>query len=60
MEYCVKEVSCKVQLEESDVAFESKVRSSMTCSAQSQSLEIVRSVFGLYSGSNDSTFIYSI
>jgi hypothetical protein len=42
MEYCVKEVSCKVQLEESDVAFESKVRSSMARSAQSQSPEIVR------------------
>ena len=56
----VDEVSCTAELEESDITFENKFKRRLACSAQSQSLELVRSVFGLFAGSNDPTFIYSI
>ena len=56
----IDEVSCTAELEESDITFENKFKRRLACSAQSQSPELVRSVFGLFAGSNDPTFIYSI
>jgi hypothetical protein len=60
MDACAEEISCTAELEESDNAFLFKFKSSLASSEQSKSPELVRGLFGIYAGSNDSTFIYTI
>ena len=55
-----EEISCTAELEENDNVFLSKFKSEVASSGKSKTPELVQSLFGVYVGSNDSTFIYMI
>jgi hypothetical protein len=57
-ELCVGEVSCTAELEETDIAF--MFKSSLSCAEQRKIPETVQGIFGMYAGSNDTTFAYTI